>query len=95
MAGWQLLVMPTAEEGLAQAVARIGAGPFDLETQLPVRARLLAVGAGVHVLVLVIHHIATDAWSTGVLARDLGLAYAARLAGRAPGPCRAEWRRCW
>src|SRR6185437_3705553 len=49
------------------------------------RGRLLAVSPTVHVLALVIHHSATDGWSTGILARDLSAAYAARRAGRAPG----------
>ena len=74
-----------AEEDLNETVAGIGAQPFDLGAGIPVRARLLAVGAGVHVLVLVIHHIATDGWSAGILSRDLGAAYAARRQGRAPG----------
>ncbi|MEU8928175.1 amino acid adenylation domain-containing protein, partial [Kitasatospora sp. NPDC048545] len=47
--------------------------------------RLFRLGAQDHVLLLLMHHIAADGWSLPVLTRDLGLAYAARVAGRAPG----------
>ena len=83
--GWQLPVMPVAVDDLRRVVAQVAAEPFDLQAQVPVRARLLAAGPRVHVLVLVIHHVATDGWSNAVLARDLGAAYAARREGRAPG----------
>src|SRR6266851_1652536 len=84
-AGWRLETAGVVEEDLPRAVAETTAEPFDLATEIPVRARLLAVAPGVHVLVVVVHHIATDGWSTGVLARDLSAAYAARREGRAPG----------
>ena len=69
-ADWQLQTAEVAEEDLPGAVARAAAEPFDLAVQVPVRARLLAVardGARVHVLVVVIHHVATDGWSAGDL----------------------------
>ncbi len=82
--GWSLPVTPVAGD-LDREIAQIAGEPFDLTTDMPVRLRLLAAGPGVHVLVLVIHHIAVDGWSTAVLTRDLSAAYAARLAGEAPG----------
>ena len=85
-AGWRLETAETAgEEELPGLVAECAAVPFDLAGEVPVRGRLFRAGPGVHVLVLVVHHIATDGWSAGVLARDIAAAYAARREGRAPG----------
>jgi mycobactin peptide synthetase MbtE len=56
---------------------------FDLERELPVRAALLSTPE-YHVLSLVVHHIAADHWSAGVLFADLLAAYQARCAGRVP-----------
>ena len=63
----------------------MAAEPFDLAAQIPLRARLLRLAPAAHVLVVVTHHIAADGWSMGVLARDIGAAYAARRAGGVPG----------
>ncbi|MCD2189309.1 non-ribosomal peptide synthetase [Actinomycetospora soli] len=59
------------------------ARPFALDRELPIRALLIADGNG-HVLVLTLHHIATDEWSDRPFADDLAAAYAARREGRAP-----------
>ena len=82
--GVRLPVIEVGEAGLAGAVAEAAAEPFDLAAGPPWRARLLRTGPGGHVLVLVIHHIAADAWSMRPLAADLSAAYAARLGGGAP-----------
>ncbi|MFJ1933125.1 amino acid adenylation domain-containing protein [Kitasatospora sp. NPDC088160] len=74
------------EEGLAEALRTAAAQPFDLASEPPLRAHLFALAPERHVLLLTVHHIACDGWSMGPLARDLGAAYQARTAGRAP-----EW----
>ncbi|POM24998.1 Linear gramicidin synthase subunit B [Actinomadura rubteroloni] len=71
---------------LDAAVRDEGGRRFALAAEPPLRATLFVQGPDEHVLLLVAHHIAVDGWSMGVLGRDLGTAYAARLAGRAP-----EW----
>ncbi|ANI40789.1 non-ribosomal peptide synthetase [Mycolicibacterium vaccae] len=56
---------------------------FDLEEEWPIRAAVLGVGDD-HVVSVVIHHIAGDHWSGGVLFTDLVTAYRARTAGERP-----------
>ncbi|GGO48403.1 non-ribosomal peptide synthetase [Streptomyces lasiicapitis] len=80
-----LPVIPTAgEDALAPALAEATAQPFDLASDIPIRARLHELAPQEHVLLLVLHHIASDGWSMGLLARDISEAYAARRAGHAP-----------
>ncbi|HEX9937525.1 MAG TPA: amino acid adenylation domain-containing protein, partial [Longimicrobium sp.] len=53
------------------------ARPFDLAEGPLVRATLLRVAPEEHVLLLCIHHVVSDGWSSGVLLRELSALYAA------------------
>ncbi|MEV0333455.1 amino acid adenylation domain-containing protein [Nocardia sp. NPDC050717] len=70
--------------GLAAALNEFGGAGFDLTSELPLRARVFAVGPDEHVLAVIVHHISADGWSLGPLARDLFRAYATRRHGGAP-----------
>ncbi|MGA4405222.1 amino acid adenylation domain-containing protein [Ralstonia nicotianae] len=85
---------------LAEAEART---PFDLEQGPLIRGRLVKLGEQEHVLLITMHHIVSDGWSQGVLARELGTLYEAYRAGNAdPLPALpiqyadyAVWQRRW
>ncbi len=79
-----LAVRQAADDDLPDLLAEEAARGFDLRTELPWRAALWTVSPSEHVLMIVMHHIAGDGWSMGVLARDLGGAYATRSTGQAP-----------
>ncbi len=87
-------------EALAVEEAR---RPFDLMDGLPLRVRLLRCADEEHVLLLVVHHIAFDGWSMGILLEELAALYAAFAAGRPPDlpepPIQyadfARWQRAW
>ena len=75
-----------ADQGeLADLTSAAAAQPFDVLSDVPIRATLLRVDEQHHTLVLALHHIAADGWSLGPLARDLETAYRGRLAAAAPG----------
>ncbi|MFF5477786.1 amino acid adenylation domain-containing protein [Streptomyces sp. NPDC012935] len=75
-----------ADAGALDALLREAAGySFALDAEIPVRATLYALAPDEHVLLLLVHHIATDGWSAEPLLRDLETAYDARVRGILPG----------
>jgi amino acid adenylation domain-containing protein len=58
--------------------------PFDLERDLPVRARLFVRPGTGPVLSFVVHHIAADLWSLEILVTELSALYPAVWAGQTP-----------
>ncbi|GAB1644402.1 non-ribosomal peptide synthetase [Krasilnikovia sp. MM14-A1259] len=80
----ELVDVEPGETALTEAVLACTRVAFDLATEVPVRWWLLRPGAGDQVLVIVMHHIATDGASFTPFFRDLTVAYRSRLAGAAP-----------
>ncbi|HVR98866.1 MAG TPA: amino acid adenylation domain-containing protein, partial [Thermoanaerobaculia bacterium] len=77
--------------------------PFDLERGPLLRVTLVATAATEHAVLLTLHHIVGDAWSTGLLVQELGALYTAFAAGQ-PSPLPeldvqyadfAYWQRQW
>ncbi|WP_441245336.1 amino acid adenylation domain-containing protein [Kitasatospora sp. McL0602] len=58
---------------------------FDLATEWPARASLFKLAEDHHLLAVVFHHIACDAWSVKVFGAELGALYTAAVEGR-PAP---------
>lgn len=95
--------LPEAEQGIAaQRLAFAEARrPFQLSAGPLFRATLLHLHDEDHILLITIHHIVTDAWSTGIFLQEIQTLYAAYGAGvRSPLPELpiqyadfAEWQR--
>ncbi|MEU1711143.1 amino acid adenylation domain-containing protein [Streptomyces sp. NPDC005706] len=87
--GWQ--IRRTAESELSQRLTDAARYTFDLSSEIPVRAELWQVSeedeqdeVSSRVLMVLMHHIASDGWSLLVFLRDLSTAYDARRGGRPP-----------
>ncbi len=91
------------EKELAWHLKREGARPFDLARGPVIRFSLFRLRENDHVLALVVHHVAADAWSLDVLFGELAALYASFLRGEgSPLPALpvqyadyAVWQRQW
>ena len=83
--GWEVVdAADWSESQLGEAIDDVVRHPFDLATEIPMRARLFRIADDEHVYVSVVHHIAADGWSITPLVNDLAVAYVSRCAGQAP-----------
>jgi len=73
------------QQKIQQTLSAWSTETFDLRTGPLLKARLIELGPDDHVLMLVIHHIVSDAWSLDVLQRELVAFYIARSNGTAAG----------
>ncbi|MET9068566.1 amino acid adenylation domain-containing protein [Streptosporangium sandarakinum] len=58
--------------------------PFGLAAGPPVRAAVIRVAGGDHLLCVTMHHIVADGWSLNVILDDLAECYTARIRGAEP-----------
>ncbi|WP_162052138.1 non-ribosomal peptide synthetase [Pontibacter pamirensis] len=85
-ADWQLiqkdghaLVDAAAVHAMIQSIV---AQPFDLREDYMLRAVLVKLSEQEHLLVVVLHHIASDGWSISILVRELTKLYQAKTEGQ-------------
>ncbi|QJE01527.1 amino acid adenylation domain-containing protein [Massilia forsythiae] len=76
------------EAEVAAVAAQQAVQPFDLSSAPMLRVLLLTLADDEHVLVFTLHHIASDGWSMGILARDFATLYGTFSAG-GPNPMQA------
>jgi len=91
------------EERVRKLAGRDAVTPFELDKAPLFRVRVFKLGAREYVILLNMHHIISDGWSTSVMLREIAVLYDAFLNGRTspldPLPVQysdyAAWQRSW
>jgi len=69
------------EHALMSRLQQSCSKPFDLSRDIMLRSTVLRLSANEHVLLLTMHHIATDGWSLGILVDEFSRSYNADIEG--------------
>ena len=86
---WAKLDLSTLPEGQRNDEVQVhviqqARRPFNLFSDLMLRARLFRLAPDDHILLLVIHHIVTDGWSMDLLLHEFSVLYNAQVHGEEP-----------
>ena len=84
---WELLmvngsVYKNDREGLHQFIRQLISGPFDLSKDYMLRAALVSLEEQEHVLIVTMHHIASDGWSLPIIVKEVVELYESFVEGR-------------
>ncbi|WP_246113332.1 condensation domain-containing protein, partial [Segetibacter aerophilus] len=85
--GWHLSVIEGKKyqndnNALRDYVKQLTSKPFDLSKDDMLRAELIKLAEEEHVLVVTMHHIASDAWSIPIIIKELAELYSSFVEGR-------------
>ncbi|WP_330252186.1 amino acid adenylation domain-containing protein [Nocardia sp. NBC_00565] len=72
------------EDELVGRIIEFAVLTFDVTVEVPIAVALFQTAPSEHVIALTVHHVAADGASMGPLARDLMVAYSARVHGQEP-----------
>ena len=87
--GYKLAVIDGSEykedrQGLRELFKKLTDQPFNLSKDYMLRAALINIDAREHMLVVTMHHIASDAWSTPIIVQEVVELYSAYTQDRQP-----------
>ncbi|MEM9819502.1 MAG: amino acid adenylation domain-containing protein, partial [Bacteroidota bacterium] len=74
---WDLEHDQLSVEQVTALVDKIITRPFDLSQEHPLRVEVIKVSKDEHIMVMIMHHIASDAWSFGVFLDEFNALYSA------------------
>ena len=86
---WQLEIINDSnyykdQDGLKKYIQGLISKPFDLSKDYMLRAHLVTLSDQENILIVTIHHIASDGWSTSILVKELMELYNANAEDRLP-----------
>ena len=83
---WSLEIIATIyKEGspeLSKCISALATKPFDFSSDYMLRAELIGLGKDDHILVVTMHHVASDGWSRSILVKEVIEIYEAFIAGQ-------------